>query len=386
MGSVSERCACGRPLLTRPGDWDATCAVCQSSPDSCDCDPLPGLPDFDLGKLAAKGIKPPILIAGGMLYPAAVHCIAGPPAGGKTTLMAWWMLQHLRDGGNVMLLDEESGPEQAAEKFLDLGATPEELSPPRFTYVPFPTFTWNLAERDRLFQRIAERRPGIIGWDSTAAFLAVAGLDENAAADITRFWASVLMPCAREFGAAVAAVDHVVKSGEHGGYGRGSGAKKAASDVQYIVEVVKPFNREHDGILKLTTAPGKDRRGYLAAGYRVHVRTGERITLEITEGTGDPGAVAGEAPAKRKLREALAAVATEDAPVTASRLIDWIAGTYGQGLSRQTRSTLLNELEDEGIAVSLSMGSGREKLWYPAYPSAGPSVSPVSPPIEGGDT
>jgi AAA domain len=321
----------------------------------------PGLPDYDLGQLAAKGIEPPELIAGGMLYPASVHCIAGPPGGGKTTLMAWWMLQHLRAGGSVMLLDEESGPEQAAEKFLDLGATPEELSPPRFTYIPFPARCWTVPDREQLFDRIRDRRPGIIGLDSTAAFLAIAGLDENAAADITRFWATVLMPCAREYGAAVAAVDHTIKSGEHSGYGRGSGAKKAASDVQYIVEVIKPFNREQDGILKLTTAPGKDRRGYLATGYRVHVRTGALIALDITAWSGD--GPPDEPPAKRKLREALAAVANGTEPVAASTLVDWIARTYGHGLSRKTRSAYLNELEEEGFAVSFDMGSGREKRW-----------------------
>lgn len=117
------------------------------------------LPDYDLGQLAAEGIKPPKLIAGGMLYPAAVHNLAGAPGGGKTTLMAWWMLQHLRARGRVMLLDEESGPEQAAEKFLDLGAKPGELSPPWFTYVPFPAHTRNAADRAQLFDRIAERQP-----------------------------------------------------------------------------------------------------------------------------------------------------------------------------------------------------------------------------------
>ena len=75
------------------------------------------LPDFDLGELASRGVEPPRLICSGMLYSGGVHCVAGQPGGGKTTLAAWWMLQHIRDGGAVMLLDEESGPEVMAEKF-----------------------------------------------------------------------------------------------------------------------------------------------------------------------------------------------------------------------------------------------------------------------------
>lgn len=130
--------------------------------------------------------------------------------------------------------------------------------------------------------------------------------------------------------------------------------------MQYILEVTKPFNREQDGILKLTTAPGKDRRGYLAAGYRVHVRTGGTIALTITPYTGGPPP--DEPPAKWKLREALAAVASVE-PAAASELIDWIVSTHGHGLSRQTRSRYLNELEGEGYAASFDMGPGREKRW-----------------------
>lgn len=352
----------------------------------------PGLPDYDLGALAAQGVKEPPRIAHGMLYPGCVHCLAGIPGGGKTTLMAWWMLRHIRDGGNVMLLDEESGPEQAAEKFLDLGATPAELRPPRFTYIPFPSRRWNTADLAQLHERIIQRQPGIIGWDSVAAFLAIAGADENSATDVTRFWQHVLVPCARHFGAAVVGVDHTVKNGEHGGYGRGSGAKRAASDVQYILETVKPFNRQQDGILRLTTAPGKDRRGWLAAAYEIHVRTGETIILEIGEALEViPAGRIEMSPGKAKLWEALKAVASEDAPVSANDLVDWIVRRYGHGLKRQTCSTYLNELAVDGLADSISTKPGQPKFWYPLTVSASGDTSALTrqsasaPPI-GADT
>jgi AAA domain len=343
------------------------------------------LPDYDLGALAARGIKEPERIAGGMLYPGCMHCLAGTPGGGKTTLMAWWMLRHIRDGGNVMLIDEESGAEQAAEKFLDLGATPDELRPPRFSYIPFPSRGWNQADLAQLHERITDRRPGIIGWDSVAAFLAIAGADENSASDVTAFWQKVLVPCARQYGAAVIGIDHTVKNNEHGGYGRGSGAKKAASDVQYILDTVKPFNRSQDGILRLTTSPGKDRRGWLATAYEIHVKIGAPVTLNITEASADPlhGNVE-MTPGKAKLWEALNAVASEDTPAAASDIVDWIVRHHGHGLKRQTVSTFLNELTVDGLADSVSSGPGKTKYWYPLRVSddTSPDMSgPVSPPV-----
>lgn len=35
-----EACTCGRPLIARVGDLEATCGECRGRPDSCDCDPV----------------------------------------------------------------------------------------------------------------------------------------------------------------------------------------------------------------------------------------------------------------------------------------------------------------------------------------------------------
>lgn len=39
---MSERCNCGRPVIARSGDLEATCAECRSRPDSCGCEPVSG--------------------------------------------------------------------------------------------------------------------------------------------------------------------------------------------------------------------------------------------------------------------------------------------------------------------------------------------------------
>jgi hypothetical protein len=342
-----------------------------------DPDAIAGLPDFDLGELAAAGIEPPEMAGAGMLYRGSVHCLAGQPGGGKTTVMAWWMLQHVRDGGHVMLLDEESGPELAAEKFLDLGADPDELRPPRFSYVPFPSRGWNLADIAQLHDRLAERKPGIVGWDSIAALLSIAGRDENSAADVTAFWTRVLVPCARQFGAAVVAIDHLGKGPEHGGYGRGSGAKKAASDVQYILDTIRPFSREQDGLLRITTSPGKDRRGRLPVRLDIHVRAGAVLALEAAEASDAPGGDREMPPAKAKLLEALTAIGTEAGPVTGNQLVDWIHARHGHGLTRQTVSKFMNELARDGLADSIDQGTGHSRLWFP--PGEDPPGWPPDP-------
>lgn len=365
---------CGLGLVVFAGEDSATCGECRQAPGECGCPPLdpaardtgnadasdlPDLPDLDLGELAAAGVQPPELICKDMLYAGGIHTLAGQPGGGKTTVMAWLMLQHIRDGGNVMLLDEESGPEMVAEKFLDLGATAGELRSPGFSYVPFPGRGWNATDVAQLHERVASRRPGIIGWDSAAEFLSIAGQDENSAADVTRFWKRVLKPCAREYGAAVIAIDHTGKGAEHGGYGRGSGAKKAASDVQYMIETVKPFNRTQDGILKLTTSPGKDRRGWLGAGYRIHVAVHPVLSLSITElGEDETGAAADRPPAQAKI---LAVLGSE--PITTKVIGDRLAARFGHGLRRETISRELSKLLKTCDVDRLDAPDGRTALW-----------------------
>jgi hypothetical protein len=132
-----------------------------------------------------------------------------------------------------------------------------------------------------LAQLVLATRPVLVIWDSSAAFLARAGLDENAAADVTRFWANVLTPCARRGGAAVLAIDHDTKNSEPSRYARGSGAKLAASDVAFKIEPVKPFSRDTDGLSKLTIT--KDRRGWLHRAYDVQFTSGVVLGIKVTE-------------------------------------------------------------------------------------------------------
>jgi hypothetical protein len=272
---------------------EGICWTCGAPGAGCTCPPLddppaagdrngrraPVRPAFEVIDLepAAETIEPPELIAGELLYRGAVHTLTGPPDCGKTTLACWWMLQEIRAGGRVLFLDEEGGRQVVAEKFQALGAAPGE----RIAYAPFPGRTWANADLYMLAAITAEWKPTMITWDSSAAFLARAGLDENAAADVTGFYSRVLAPCARRDGAAVVAIDHDVKNGEPSRYARGSGAKLAATDVAYKVEPVTPFSKTSDGKSKLTVS--KDRRGWLHRSHEVTFSAGTLLGVEIQE-------------------------------------------------------------------------------------------------------
>ncbi len=315
----------------------------------------------NLAELAGRGIDPPDLICDGHLYRPGTHSLSGPPDAGKTVLATAWTAGLLRAGESVVAFDEESGAEQTVEKLLAVGVEPAELA--RLHYVEYPSRRWDGADVAAVADLLTDVRPALVYFDSSAAFLARAGLDEDRAPDVTRFWSEVLLPCARTYGAAVVVVDHLAKAAVTGGrYARGSGAKLASTDVAYLLDVLRPFSRAQDGLLKLSVS--KDRRGYLHREHDVRVLTGEgRIRLELTRVDAQPAdpELAGLAPAAVKVLDVLRATT---APATVHVLVDALAAKYGHGLRRNTASEALNALADRGLADCAGTGPRGEKTWW----------------------
>ena len=250
--------------------------------------------------------------------------------------------------------------EITAEKLSALGATEDDAQ--WLCYVPFPARTWGTGDILALRELTDEIRPGMILLDSCAAFLARAGLDENSAADVTSWWSRLLMPLARYCDAAVVVIDHDTKNGGRSRFSRGSGAKLAASDVMVKAELVKPFTRTANGVLRLTVT--KDRRGWLHRWHDVQVRTGDGMSLLITETAGEDDGTSGElTPAEQKM---LAVLTSE--PVPQSDLVSRVAGKFGHGLRRQTAANALNRLSTLGLADRLDQGTGRAVLWSDCDP------------------
>lgn len=287
-----------------------------------------------LSRFLKEGVKPPRLMCDSMLYEGGLHVLSGGPDVGKSFMSFYWALQLLQEGERVLFLDEEGGPEITAEKFGALGATPSDMD--FLTYVPFPGRTWHAGDILRLHDLACDVRAKMILWDSSAAFLARAGLDENSASDVTRFWGTVLTPLARDLQAAIMVIDHDTKSSEKSRYARGSGAKLAACDVTYKIEMLRPFTRECDGLLRL--AATKDRRGHLHRDWQVQVRTGDgKLSYVFARGEAEGASKEEWPPARHKVYEYLAS-----APRTSSEIA--LATAY----TAETVSRELNALLAEG--------------------------------------
>lgn len=114
---MSEQCSCGRPMIARHGELEATCAECRSKPGFCDCPPLAGPresvrseseadvsdtpdgSDSDTGKDDARLLGavrdgawltgqefPPLAYAVDGLVPEGFTLLVGPPKAGKSWL------------------------------------------------------------------------------------------------------------------------------------------------------------------------------------------------------------------------------------------------------------------------------------------------------------
>jgi AAA domain len=290
---------------------------------------------------AIEFVPPPTLICRSLLYRGAVHTLSGPPDCGKTTLACWWMLQTIRDGGSALFLDEEGGKAIVAEKFQALGAKRGE----RIAYVEFPSRSWDAADVVVLNDVLDELRPAIVTWDSSAAFLARAGLDENAAADVTRFYSHVLIPAARLHEAAVVVIDHDTKDGVTSRYARGSGAKLASVDVAYKIAPIRPFSKNESGTSMLTVT--KDRRGWLHRNHEA-VFTADPVTHGLTvsiTGTTADARHPDLTPVEQQVLDALGGT-----PAPWPDLVERIFERHGRRPSRETMSKALNKLARMGLA------------------------------------
>jgi len=103
IGVARETCSCGRPLIARPGELDATCAECRSRPDWCGCEPVkasdPGDPVAGrlaelraalLDSAALDGIKPPDPVIDGLLYRDGIAWLYGKPGTYKSIIALDW--------------------------------------------------------------------------------------------------------------------------------------------------------------------------------------------------------------------------------------------------------------------------------------------------------
>jgi len=238
--------------------------------------------------------KPTILTRSdgvGLIYSGRLHMIAGEPESGKGWLACHATAEQLAAGHHTAYFDHEDVPATVVGRLRDLGVSAADILE-RFHYVrpeePLP---------DRAYiDRLLDFEPTLVVVDGLTEALALEGLELKDNSDIARYIARVARPL-KHAGAAVALIDHVTKDREtRGRFAIGAQHKLAAVDVSYRLDVLEPFGREREGLVKVTVT--KDRAGYVrghAEGDRIALlrlssRDGEvSVTLDPPDGQGDGG-------------------------------------------------------------------------------------------------
>lgn len=290
-----------------------------------------------------------------LLYPGRVHSFAAEPESGKSWIALAACAEVLTIGGAALYIDWEDTPTGVVGRLLALGADPTDIIE-RFRYIQ-PVGPWGPAEAAQTAELCDQLVPDVVILDGIAEALTRDGLDENAAPDWVNWAEKVARPLARA-GAAVLALDHVVKArDDRGRHARGTGAKLASIDgAAYELVVRAPFSRRTAGSVSIRVS--KDRPGAVRQdhGREVAVATiephdnGERVTLTIV-----PPSEAGDATFRpTSAMETISRALEHGDPVDPAAVRRLIPGA-----KKETVSNALRFLLADGYLVEVAHGPKR---------------------------
>lgn len=233
---------------------------------------LPILIDLD------EELPPPTWLMEDLIYDEGVTALAGESGFGKTTVAAWIAGMAMDSGWHVVWIDYEAGPKQTLvrAKALDSGSAASYRE--RFHYYYAPKGI------EPHLPGVAQHAPRtVVVIDSVGKALAQYGLSENDASEVTR-WTVHIIDLAKRHGLPVILIDHVgKKAGDENRYGRGSSAKLADADTQFIVERHVEFSQYQQGTVCLRCV--KDRLGWIQRKHWYNVGDGNgRLTFTPTDG------------------------------------------------------------------------------------------------------
>lgn len=274
----------------------------------------------DLGTLLRDGIPPVAYLPGDfsrrMVYDVGVTGFTGHPESGKTSLVCQLSLDAMRQGRHVVYFDYENGENEAARRFMALGASAELLSE-FLLYIPFP----GAPDWQQMGALWSEFPNAIAVWDSTRGILRTLGINEDKANEVARFM-DPLVEFTITHNTASIIIDHVTKATtEVTGYSRGSGDKLAAVQAQWYVKRTKPFSEVEVGEIELHR--WKARSGGLAHEFRFSVGDGkghlafQRLDPDVSvEGRVETAIIAylrerGESASKNEVETAVVGKASE---------------------------------------------------------------------------
>jgi AAA domain-containing protein len=202
----------------------------------------------DLGELMRKGPTRPRVLVPDRIVAGVHHSFFGPPECAKTWILGDCIGALIKEGKNVVWVDWEMGGEAVAQRLLDLGADPEDVSK-HLTYLDAPDKDGTSASRSDWAELMDEVRPVLVVWDSFTEALSAAGLDDNKATDIGR-WQGWYLDAARKVGAATVTLDHTGHA--DAGRARGSGHKRAAAKVEWEIKKLRKFDNDSVGLVEMT--------------------------------------------------------------------------------------------------------------------------------------
>jgi KaiC/GvpD/RAD55 family RecA-like ATPase len=250
-----------RGALKMPGDDEIAWAIAHPLPDD-DTTPRPGDP-AEVRQESWRPIPlhdPAFLVppdppsVGGLLYSGRRHVVSGLPETMKTMISYSLLLEALRAGRKIAIVDFEMGAHLARSMLDDLGATVEEIEQMHFVTPTEPPDSETLDD-------IISRQIEFVLIDATAGAYDVSGLDDNSRKDAETFARMWVRPFWRANVGSLL-IDHLTKNQEtRGKFVIGSERKVGQADVHISFESLRAFSRGHRGLVKVSVM--KDRPGHL---------------------------------------------------------------------------------------------------------------------------
>lgn len=220
-----------------------------------------------------------------LLYPSKIHAFNGESESGKTWAALHVVAQTIVAGGHVLYVDFEDDAGTLLERLSALGVAHDAICRHVHYVRPSEPLTdrhgrLTKAEVD-LVEALSEWDCDLVVLDGVTEAMNLEGLNPLDNND-TAQWFKVLARRCAAAGPAVVLIDHVTKSREdRGRFAIGAQHKLAAIDgAAYSFEVLKPFGRGRDGLVKVSVA--KDRPGAIRA-----VSSGKRIADMAITSTDD---------------------------------------------------------------------------------------------------
>lgn len=212
-----------------------------------------------------------------LLYPAAVHSIAGEPGSGKSWAALIAVTQELEQGHPVLYIDHEDRPASIVNRLRSLGVTTDQLTT-GLRYVR-PENAIDATGWTHIATAAAGARLAVI--DGITEAMALHGMETNSNDDAAR-WLALIPNRLANLGCAVLQIDHVTKNSDtRGRYALGAQHKLAGiTGTAYKLVVIKAMAKGAKGHAKLIV--DKDKHGDVGP---VGV-TAADLHLDATDDTG----------------------------------------------------------------------------------------------------